>query len=77
MTDMPKPARRGFAAMSAEKRLAIARLGGKAVPNEKRAFSVDGDLAAWAGQKGGERAGGRRRPCLTANPNSRFGDRED
>lgn len=60
MTDPPKSARRGFAAMSLEKRLAIARLGGKAVPSEKRAFSLDGDLATSAGRKGGERAGGRR-----------------
>ena len=61
VSDKPKmPAKRGFAAMSKEKRSAISRLGGAAVPNEKRAFTVNSALAASAGQKGGERAQGRR-----------------
>jgi general stress protein YciG len=48
-----KMMRRGFAAMDPEKRREIARLGGKAVPAEKRSFSRDPDLAAACGRKGG------------------------
>jgi len=47
------PARRGFAAMDPEKRRAIARLGGAAVPADKRSFSLYPSLAASAGRKGG------------------------
>lgn len=45
--------KRGFASMDPEKRRAIARMGGKAVPNEKRSFSRNAELAANAGRKGG------------------------
>jgi general stress protein YciG len=44
---------RGFAAMSLEKRRAIAALGGKAVSKEKRSFSRDNKLAQEAGRRGG------------------------
>jgi general stress protein YciG len=56
-------AHRGFAAMDEEKRRAIARKGGAAVPPEKRSFSRDRTLAADAGRKGGEASagGGRKR----------------
>jgi general stress protein YciG len=47
---------RGFAAMSKEKRTAIARRGGLAVASEKRTYSKDPLLASIAGRKGGERA---------------------
>jgi hypothetical protein len=59
----PKPARRGFAAMDKERQREIARKGGASVPDEKRSFSQDRDLAAAAGRKGGEAShgGGRRR----------------
>jgi hypothetical protein len=55
-------AKRGFAAMSPEKRREIARKGGASVPSEKRSFSQSPDLAAKAGRKGGESShgGGRR-----------------
>lgn len=43
---------RGFAAMSKEKRVAIARLGGYAVPDECRSFSRNKKLASRAGRKG-------------------------
>ncbi|HKT53993.1 MAG TPA: general stress protein [Caulobacteraceae bacterium] len=58
-----KPARRGFAAMDKERQREIARKGGASVPDEKRSFSQDRDLAASAGRKGGEAShgGGRRR----------------
>lgn len=63
MTDTPeKPkSRRGFASMSPEKRSAIAALGGKAVPSDRRSFSQDRDLARTAGTKGGESS--RRSPA--------------
>jgi len=52
MTDQPKKPR-GFAAMTPERRREIARLGGASVPNDKRTFAKDRDLAATAGAKGG------------------------
>ena len=51
-------ARRGFAAMSPERRREIARKGGASVPGEKRSFAKDRDLAATAGRKGGESSRG-------------------
>lgn len=61
MNDRPK-LRRGFAAMSPEKQLEIARKGGASVPHDKRSFSQDRDLAAEAGRRGGmaSHGGGRR-----------------
>jgi hypothetical protein len=53
-----KPAKRGFAAMDVERRREIARKGGASVPDEKRSFSQDRDLAASAGRKGGEASHG-------------------
>lgn len=66
MTNEPKPkARRGFAAMSPEKQREIARKGGASVPDEKRSFSQNRDLAATAGQKGGQAShGGGRKPAI-------------
>jgi general stress protein YciG len=62
-----KPARRGFAAMDKERQREIARKGGASVPDDKRSFSQDRDLAASAGRKGGEAShgGGRRRNADT------------
>ena len=45
--------RRGFASLTPERRVEIARMGGAAVPTEKRAFSTNPDLAREAGRKGG------------------------
>ena len=61
--DRKQPARRGFAAMDKDRQREIARKGGASVPDEKRSFSQDRDLAANAGRKGGEAShgGGRRR----------------
>jgi uncharacterized protein len=55
--------KRGFAAMSVERRREIARKGGASVPSEKRSFSKNKELATDAGRKGGavSRGGGRRR----------------
>ena len=51
---------RGFAAMDEEKQRAIASKGGKSVPQEKRSFSQDRELAAQAGRKGGQNSRGGR-----------------
>lgn len=47
----PKP--RGFAALSPERRKEIARMGGKSIAPDKRAFSQDKGLASRAGRIGG------------------------
>jgi len=53
--------------MDVERRREIARKGGASVPDEKRSFSQDRDLAAAAGRKGGEAShgGGRTRSSET------------
>ena len=62
-TPQKTPARRGFAAMDPARQREIARKGGASVPDEKRSFSQDRDLAATAGRKGGEAShGGGRTP---------------
>jgi len=40
--------------MDPERRRAVARKGGENVPNEKRSFSQNAELAALAGRKGGQ-----------------------
>lgn len=45
--------RGGFASMTPERQREIASSGGKAVPDAKRAFSQNRELAAAAGRKGG------------------------
>lgn len=51
---------RGFAGMDDDKQRDIAAKGGASVPDEKRSFSKDHDLAAEAGRKGGNsQSGGR------------------
>ena len=45
---------RGFASMNPERQRQIASMGGKAVPDEKRSFSQNRELAAVAGRKGGQ-----------------------
>jgi general stress protein YciG len=52
---------RGFASMDRAKQREIARKGGESVPNEKRSFSQNRELAAAAGRKGGEASQGARR----------------
>lgn len=62
MNDKPK-SRRGFASMDPEKQREIARKGGASVPDERRSFSQNRDLAVAAGAKGGaaSHGGGRRK----------------
>ena len=56
------PSNRGFAAMDEAKQREIARKGGRSVPNEKRSFSQNHQLASEAGRKGGRSSHGSRRP---------------
>lgn len=51
---------RGFASMDDSKQREIARKGGESVPDEKRSFSKDRELASEAGRKGGESSHGGR-----------------
>jgi general stress protein YciG len=59
--------------MDVERRREIARKGGASVPDEKRSFSQDRDLAAAAGRKGGEAShgGGRTRSAASSAAESR------
>jgi general stress protein YciG len=52
---------RGFASMDEDKQRDIASKGGQSVPDEKRSFSQDRELASEAGRKGGEVSGGGNR----------------
>jgi uncharacterized protein len=50
--------KRGFGSMDEDKQRGIASKGGRSVPDEKRSFSQDRNLASEAGRKGGESSGG-------------------
>jgi uncharacterized protein len=50
----PPSSKRGFAPMSHDRQVEIARKGGASVPDEKRSFFQDRALAAAAGRKGGK-----------------------
>lgn len=50
---MTEKSNRGFASLPKDQQRAIARKGGQSVPNEKRTFSRNPELAAEAGRKGG------------------------
>jgi general stress protein YciG len=50
--------KRGFASMDEDKQREIAKKGGQSVPDEKRSFSQDPELASEAGRKGGQESGG-------------------
>lgn len=51
--------KRGFAALSPERRRELASLGGRSVPAEKRSFTTNRVLARVAGKRGGKRAAKR------------------
>ena len=53
MADDQRKTNRGFAGMDEEKQRDIAAKGGESMPDEKRSFSKDRELAAEAGRKGG------------------------
>ncbi len=61
MKTRKRKAKRGFAAMTLEKRREIARKGGQSVKPENRAFAQNRDLASSAGRKGGAQSPGKRR----------------
>jgi general stress protein YciG len=61
-----KKSKRGFANMSPEKLREIARIGGRSVPAEKRAFSKDRELAKAAGRAGGEALPNEKRTFATS-----------
>ncbi len=63
-----RKAKRGFAAMSLEKRREIARKGGQSVKPENRAFAQNRELAAEAGRKGGSQSPGKRRRRRVLTP---------
>lgn len=67
----PAKAKRGFAAMDKDRQREIARKGGASVPDEKRSFSQDRDLAAAAGRKGGEASHGGGRVSTRAPESGR------
>ena len=50
--------------MNQERQRQIASMGGKAVPDSKRSFSQNRDLAAQAGRKGGQSVPGREAQLL-------------
>jgi general stress protein YciG len=51
--ELVTPAKRGFAAMTPERRREIASKGGKSVPASNRSYSKDKALASKSGMKGG------------------------
>lgn len=53
---------RGFAAMDDDKQREIAKKGGESVPDDKRSFSQDRELASEAGKKGGASVPDDKRP---------------
>jgi len=57
--------KRGFASMDRDKQREIARKGGRSVPNEKRSFSQNHQLASDAGRKGGHSSHGNWRAAVT------------
>jgi general stress protein YciG len=65
---------RGFASMDEDRQRDIARKGGESVPDEKRSFSQDRELASEAGRKGGEASGGNQGG--SGNQGGRGGDNE-
>jgi uncharacterized protein len=56
--DQGDTSERGFASMEEDKQREIAKKGGESVPDEKRSFSKDPELASEAGKKGGQESGG-------------------
>lgn len=54
-------AQRGFAAMDEHRQREIASKGGRSVPDAKRSFSQNPNLAAQAGRKGGHNVAGEDR----------------
>ena len=62
--------RQGFASMDPDKQREIAREGGQSVPDEKRSFSQDRELAAEAGREGGQHSHGGNKPGTSQHDGS-------
>ncbi len=60
-TGEQRKSKRGFAAMHPERQREIAQMGGKSVPNSRRTFFQNRELAAAAGRKGGRNVPGTKR----------------
>ena len=54
--------KQGFASMDPDKQREIASKGGQSVPEEKRSFSQDPELAAQAGHEGGQQSHSGNKP---------------
>lgn len=67
---------RGFASMDQDKQREIAAKGGASVPDEKRSFSKDHELAAEAGRKGGENSHGGRQQSASSQSDRQQGERQ-
>src|SRR5580658_4685198 len=66
-TQEGRTSHRGFASMDQDRQRQIASMGGKAVPDSKRSFSQNRELAAQAGRKGGQSVPGAKR-SFSQNP---------
>ncbi len=60
-TGKSKKSNQGFACMDPATRREIARKGGSSVPDEKRSFSTNRELASAAGKKGGKKSANKKR----------------
>jgi len=60
-TEEGRTSNRGFASMNQDRQRQIASMGGRAVPDSKRSFSQNRELAAKAGRKGGQSVPGEKR----------------
>lgn len=65
--------KRGFGSMDDDKQRDIASQGGQSVPDEKRSFSQDRELASEAGRKGGENSGGGQQQASGSDRNQQSG----
>jgi uncharacterized protein len=71
--DQGNTSNRGFASMDQQKQREIASKGGQSVPDEKRSFAQDRELASEAGRKGGQAShgGGRKSSSDDREDNNR------
>lgn len=65
---------RGFGSMDPDKQRDIAAKGGQNVPDEKRSFSQDRELASEAGRKGGENSTGGQQEAGGQSRNQQDGE---
>ncbi|MDU0343182.1 con-10 family general stress protein [Bosea rubneri] len=68
---------RGFGSMDSDKQRDIASKGGQSVPDEKRSFSQDRELASEAGRKGGENSTGGQQQAGQQGRSQQGGDGQE